>query len=390
MIEIGIGLVLLLCMLVQVAYYVKFFKKAGWKQSKMPGIATHSADLPPYPLHRASVIICARNEAQNLRDNLFRVLDQSYEGRDGQPWYEVIVVNDQSTDGTAEVLAEFAAQNAHLKIVTIPDTEPRILPGKKFALSKGLEAAQHDHIVMTDADCSPADHTWIAWMMYPFDQGKEIVGGYGGFYAQKGLLNKFIRSETIHTYLQFLTYCLSGLPYMAVGRNLACKKELLLRAQQDPLWTETASGDDDLLIRLCATKDNMVVNTHHASFTWSLARQSWGDWKRQKQRHFSTGKLYRPEVQRLLGGYALTHALGWVSALAALPALYYYDSLFLSVLCTLFTVSRSLYWITWHRMAVRTRDHGLNGWWPLFDIGWLCYNLIFAPFIFWKNKQQWK
>jgi glycosyltransferase involved in cell wall biosynthesis len=341
-----------------------------------------------YPESGVSVIICARNEALNLMRTLPLVLAQNYYSKSGGRLFEVIVVDDQSVDNTASLLSKFAEKHQHLRIVTISDNEPRTLPGKKFALSKGVAEAAHDYIVMIDADCEPASRLWLFYMALPLDNGKDIVAGYGGLTAFPGLLNLFIRAETVHTFLQYYTYSLAGIPYMAVGRNLACKKYLIEYARAQPIWKTTPSGDDDLLIRLTATADNLVVNTAPMSFTYSAPKRTWKAWVHQKQRHFSTGKLYKKSVQILLAGYAFSHAGCWAGIILT-TTVWHGESL--QRCAVFFFAFRSIFlWMQLSAAAFTTRERRLGFFWPLFDIGWLIYNSIFAPFIFWKNKQQWK
>lgn len=393
MIATAIAVLILLSAFIQIGYCLFFFIRIHSSKALSRGTAAHRAQIDRYAQLPVSVIICAKNEAENLTENLPAVLKQRYHDEAGNPLFEVIVVNDQSVDGSQEILAGFLGEYSQLRVINIALDEPRQQPGKKFALGKGLEAASYDHILMTDADCKPGSKAWITWMADAFSQGGEIVGGYGGFYPAKGMLNRFIRCETVHTYLQYLTYNMAGIPYMAVGRNLACKKELLQKARQNPLWTRTASGDDDLLIRLCATPDNMVVPHHPASFTWSEARNDWKSWIRQKQRHFSTGKLYHRKVQLLLGGYALSHAGFWLGLLAwaftPLPASGTLPSVFPQLFATIIVLRIALMWSTWSELSDRVEQRGLKFFWPIFDFAWLPYNFIFAPYIFWKNKQQW-
>jgi glycosyltransferase involved in cell wall biosynthesis len=93
-----------------------------------------------------SVIISARNEAKNLTENLPAILEQDY------PQFEVVVVNDCSFDGSEEILKSFSQKYSRLKVVTVTE-HPRFKTGKKFALTMGIKAAAHEHLLFTDADC---------------------------------------------------------------------------------------------------------------------------------------------------------------------------------------------------------------------------------------------
>lgn len=354
--------------------------------------ANESSELPPIALEPVSVVICARNEANNLEAFLPAILQQNYIDAAGQRAFEVIVVNDASTDNSATVLQLFEQGYEHLTVVHIAEDTPRQFPGKKFALSRGVEAARHNIILMTDADCKPSSPDWIRWMAFPFSNGIEIVAGHGDFVAGHGFLNKFIRAETLHTYALYSRACQMGMPYMAVGRNLAVRKHLVLAAQQHLLWTKSASGDDDMLIRICATKDNMVVNAHPHSFTYSIPKATFREYLRQKQRHVSTGKLYSAKVKAWLGMHAFSHALFWTSFLVLLGYMLVADSNLVAVTVVLgLFLLRGLYFYSglqrWSRV---TGGQKLDAFWPLFDICWMLYNIILSPYILWKTKKAWK
>jgi glycosyltransferase involved in cell wall biosynthesis len=329
-----------------------------------------------------SVIICGKNEAANLRKYLPTILSQRY-GPDNRPSYEVIVVNDASTDDTARVLQELQQQYGHLKVVHIPLDATRDLKGKKYALSVGVAQAQHDRLVLTDADCAPASDRWLQHMAAPLNNGKHIVAGYGGYNERPGLLNAFIRWETMHTFLQYSTYTLAGMPYMAVGRNMACTKDILLKAQKNELWNLLPSGDDDLLVRLEGNSANTAIVSDAASFTYSDAKSTWTEWIRQKQRHLSTGKYYKTNIKMLLGGYGLSHAIMWLGFAVSLCCCPAAVLVLMGIRCILYRV---LWGVTAHKLG----EKKLALWFPLFDIGWMIYNFAFLPYITLKNKQEWK
>ena len=108
-----------------------------------------------------SIIICAKNEEENLKHFLPSVLEQDY------PEFEVVVVNDCSTDGTEELLSEFSVQYKHLRYTSIPANE-KFLHGKKLAVTIGLKSARYDHVLLTDADCYPVSNLWLQKMARRF------------------------------------------------------------------------------------------------------------------------------------------------------------------------------------------------------------------------------
>jgi len=364
-------------LIVQCGYAFYFF-------SRILFIPRQTAILPQNERKQVSIIICAKNEAHNLKKNLPAILSQRYMNDAGKPLYEVIVVNDGSTDDTMAVLQQLELQYDNLWDIVIPQGAARNMPGKKYALSKGLEYAGSEWLLLTDADCKPVSDNWLEKMMQPLASGNQIVAGYGGYNKTSGLLNSFIRWETVHTFLQYSTYAFAGKPYMAVGRNIACTKEAILKAQNAEVWKALPSGDDDLLVNIAGNADNVAVVSDRKAFTYSDAKGSVQEWVKQKQRHLSTGKYYNSVTQYLLGGYALSHAFMWLSFFVLLFNSHWQIAIFAMALRCV------LYWSLWAVAANRLNEIKLSILFPFFDIAWMIYNFAFSPYILWKNKQQWK
>ena len=232
-----------------------------------------------------SVVICARNEAKNLECFLPLILEQNY------PKFEVVVVNDCSTDHTEELLSELKVTYEKLRYTNIPLNE-KFAHGKKLALTIGLKSAQYDHVLLTDADCYPASKGWLQSMAGNLGGDKEIVLGYGSYEKQKGLLNIIIRYETVFTAIQYFSFAIKGRPYMGVGRNLGYRKDLFFKSKGFAGHYHIASGDDDLFVNQHATKENTSLEIDKESFTISLPKRKLGAWIRQKRRHLAAGNLY--------------------------------------------------------------------------------------------------
>lgn len=345
-------------------------------QSDVP--LPNTGDLPP-----VSVLICAHDEGYHLERNLPHVLAQRYHGADGAPAYEVVVIDDASTDRTAQVLKRLSAQYPQLRVHRIEPWQPRAVPGKKLALSKAVEEASHDLLLMMDGDCVPASYDWLRRMAAPLAAGKAVVAGYGQLYPVQGFVESFAQWETMHTFLQARAWASLGLPYLAVGRNMACTRAAYERAQRHPAWASLPSGDDDLLVMANATAKNYAVVLHPGAATYSLPKRSLRDYIRQKRRHVSTGKYYRPLVKMVLGGYALSHGVAWLSAILCLLFAHEYTGLWM------FLARCLLFWGLMFREGILRRERALVPGLSLKDFVWAMYNLFFAPYIFWKSKQEW-
>ena len=117
-----------------------------------------------------SVLIAARNEESYLSECLESVLNQSYDpGR-----FEVIVINDHSTDRTESICQEFARRFLNFSYANA--REYSALKGKTNALDQGIEKARGEIILITDADCT-VPRTWVEWTSKRYSHSVGIVGG---------------------------------------------------------------------------------------------------------------------------------------------------------------------------------------------------------------------
>jgi cellulose synthase/poly-beta-1,6-N-acetylglucosamine synthase-like glycosyltransferase len=259
--------------------------------------------VPPPTPPPCSVIICARNESANLKQHLPQILAQDYAGT-----WEVLVVDDASSDDTPDVLRSAADQYPRLRHIRLSE---KVLPGKKPALFAGIEVARYDHLVLTDADCSPAESAWLSKTMNCFASkpGIEIVLGYGPLTKQPGWLNAWSRFETAHTALLYSSLARAGQPYMGVGRNLAYTRAVFNRTNGFKKHMDLASGDDDLLVNEAANATNVALSLDSDAFMYSAAKATWKGWFQQKRRHLSAGTRYKIGHRLILGVLAGTHAL---------------------------------------------------------------------------------
>lgn len=264
------------CFVVQL--YFLFYYRKNFKFSDSVNYAVQK--LP------VSIIICARNEAQNLQKNLPLLLAQDY------PDFEVVVVNDCSVDDSPNILNQFKTTHPNLKIVTVTEHK-RFKTGKKFALTMGIKAAKNEHLLLTDADCRPSSPNWVQLMQEGFADQKEIVLGYSPYLKTGGFLNTFIRFETLKTAINYLSSALNNNPYMGVGRNLAYTKSLFFRSKGFASHLHLISGDDDLFINQNATAGNTTVQISPGAHTASETKADLSSYFRQKRRHMGVGKYYK-------------------------------------------------------------------------------------------------
>ena len=235
----------------------------------------------------------------HLEATLRALLSQDY------PAFEVLAVDDNSTDASAAIVRYLQRSHANLRLLQPGPTRP----GKRDALAAGIQAASHPLLLLTDADCTPASDRWLRLMTAPLTQGKELVLGCSPYRHAPGPLAGWQRFEATYTVLQYQGLARRGLPYMGVGRNLAYHRDFFTRSGGFSQPTDLAGGDDDLLVNRTARPESTARVTDPAAWTYSEPTPSLAAYLRQKWRHQSAGAHYRPLHRWLLAGLALTHGL---------------------------------------------------------------------------------
>ncbi len=252
-----------------------------------------------------SVIVCAHDEEENLRELVPLLLAQNY------PDFEVIVVEDRCNDGTFDYLWQATKDHARLKMVRVKD-KPEHINGKKFGLTLGIRAAKYDWLLFTDADCRPVSTQWISHMASQLaDPATQLVLGVSPYRKLPGLLNSFIRFESLLTAILYIGFTRLGKPYMGVGRNLLYAKSLFLRNKGFHTHQDITGGDDDLFVNMHATTRNTRVCVDAEAFMISQPKLTWSEFLKQKLRHLSVGKRYRFTDKLLLGIFTLTWVATW-------------------------------------------------------------------------------
>jgi glycosyltransferase involved in cell wall biosynthesis len=291
-----------------------------------------------------SIVICAKDEADNLESFLPEVLEQDY------PDFEVIVVNDGSIDETSDVLKRLDNRYENLYVTTIPENT-KLRQGKKLAITIGVKAAKNEWILFTDADCRPTSNKWISSMQSNFTEKNDLVLAYGGYMERKGVLNKLIRFDSLFIAMQYLSFALAGKPYMGVGRNLAYRKSVFFKSKGFASHLKIKSGDDDLFVNKIANKKNTGIEISPESFTQSVPEKKFSSWYYQKKRHLTTGKYYRTKHKVLLGAELLSRILFYILFAVGLN----YNSLIFFFL-TVFFVRLILQLVTYYYASVKFNE----------------------------------
>lgn len=367
--------------------YTLFFIRTAYK------LPTSKLKKAPTDWPSVSLIICAKNEAENLSGILPSIVSLDYPHH----LLEIILVNDQSSDATLSIMQEYAEVHNFIKVLTIDKNVIKDLPGKKQALLNGIQHAQNEWILLTDADCIPAHPSWINEMVSAaIQQQVPVVLGYGAYEINDGFLNDFIQFETLHTAMQYFSYSDHQNTYMGVGRNLLYNAAVLKDTFKDEMLLDimrkTVSGDDDLVISHLAQKYKIGISLSSNSFTISKTVKDWKSYFKQKSRHSSSSKYYPRTIQFLLGLYALTHLCFWLGSIIGVVVAIKTDfmrepkGLFLIITVLVLVIMKFWNYHKW-RKILKNQLSFINL--MFVDFFWCIYNVILSPYIFWKNKQKW-
>ena len=310
-----------------------------------------------------SIIICAKNEGKNINKRLKSILEQEY------PIFEVIVVNDQSTDNTKILLEDLARKYHNLVIVNIDDNVNH-KPGKKFALSLGIKSAKYEYLLLTDADCKSVSKDWVKIMSSNFNNS-DIILGYSPYEKRNGLLNKIIRYDTFNTAQQYLSYSLANKTYMGVGRNLAYRKSLFFENKGFANHIHLPSGDDDLFIQEVTTKDNTSIEIRKEAHITSEVIKSLRDWLYQRRRHITTSRLYKRKYKILLFLYPFSQFIFWLNSILLI-------NLNINTIITLVSVKLFTSYIINYKTMKKLEVNDLYLLHPLYEILLIMVQLFFV------------
>jgi glycosyltransferase involved in cell wall biosynthesis len=298
--------------------------------------------------------------------------------------FEVIIVEDRSNDGSYDYLLQATKDHERLKMVRVTQ-KPDHINGKKFALTLGIKAARFDWVLLTDADCNPNSNNWIASMSEKIQDETKIILGFSPYSKSPGVLNSFIRFESLLTGIQFIGFALLGKAYMGVGRNLMYRKELFLDNKGFNSHLGVTGGDDDLFVNHHTTSKNTVVSIGGDSVIFSKPKTTWKEFLHQKFRHLSVGKRYKFSDKIVLGLFSLSWMMSWFLVLPVI-LLSPWASVITGLLIVRFMLEIILFIVASEKLGA-----SVEGWKvPFLDFMYAFYYLVIGVKALFVKKVKWK
>ena len=290
---------MILCVLATVLFSVGWFYFFYYFN---PIKLTPSEPITAFP--PVSIIISARNSVLKLEDNIQHWLTQDY------PNFEVVIIDDRSSDETAYFLVKTAEKEPLLKYVLL---DPDVIKNgsKKLALTLGIKKAKNNYFLLTDADCIPNSDQWLKHMATGFTNKKDIVLGVSPVNTKKSFLGRLTQYENLLTAMQYLGMSIKGKPYMGVGRNLAYTRGIYDSVGGFSKHHHLPAGDDDLFVQEVSNANNTVVCIQPESYVNTEGPKNWKEYWKQKMRHLWIGKQYRSDVKTSLAWLPISQLLFW-------------------------------------------------------------------------------
>ncbi|WP_221394532.1 glycosyltransferase [Dyadobacter sp. NIV53] len=359
--------------LIQLFYYFFFFTRLAFYENN----TNYDCSTPG-----VTVLVCAWNERENLEELLPLLDAQEYNN------FEVILLDDRSDDGSEEFIRAHINDWKHIRYIRINDQFEHVTP-KKYALTVGMKQAKYPIALMTDADCRPFSNHWITAMTSRLSDERDIVLGFSPYLKQSGFLNWFIRCETFYTAVQYLSFTLAGMTYMGVGRNILYKRSVFFANKGFYTHRHVFGGDDDIFLNEVSTSSNTAISVESESFVYSTPKTTWKTWFKQKQRHLSVSKHYKPRNKVLLGLLSGAHVAVWTIGIFVLIfGIWQKDMPLLAVLGGTFTVRWLIQWFLLSRINNKL-DKTVEGFsFLLMDFALFMYYIIFGFLAMIKRKPR--
>jgi len=324
-----------------------------------------------------SVLIAARNEEKRLSHCLDSLLRSQYPAEK----FEILVIDDRSTDQTRNIAESFSRQHPQVRVIPI-NRRLENMSGKASALCQGIVHARGEIILMTDADCQTPP-SWIPQMISYFASNVGLVGGFTLLSSREKTNTIFAKIQTLDwMYLLTVGAGAAGLgkPVSIIGNNFAFRRATY----------EAVGGYEKLGFSII--EDFALMRAIHEQTHWQIifpldpqiaitteSATSWREFYEQRQRWAAGGK----EVGPLTKWFMVIAFLGHLICLTA-----FFISAKLAIIC--FAVLAGVDFLLIWQSARRLGRRDLLAIFPLFEIYYFLYSFFFAPTVLLPATVRWK
>lgn len=351
--------------LTQAIYYLGLYNKI-YTHIQKENNADVNLKHPPL-----SVIIVAKDAANELKENLPFILEQDY------PEFEVIVIYDSAADDCDDVLKLLEDKYPNLYHTFIPDSA-RYISHKKLGITMGIKASRHDWLVFTESNCRPQSKRWLRQMARNFTPSTEIVLGYSNYEKTSGWFNKKITFDTLLNSMRYLGMAISGHPYMGTGRNMAYRKSLYYKQKGFSSHLNLQRGEDDLFINETANEHNTRVETDPESLVRISLPKYKRIWREEKISYMATSRLFKGTARYLIGFETCSRLLFYITTIATIIiSTILHQWIIAGIALLLWTLRYVLQLVVFRKASTYLGERKFYALLPVFDILQPIWNLGF-------------
>lgn len=258
-----------------IAFFVGFFVQFLYQLLMATFSLSGKRNGKQIALPSVSVIITSRNYEENLRILIPSLLEQDY------PDFEVVVVDDCSSDGTEWFLSELKLQSCRLKT-------SRILQETDFpnalALTIGIRAATKEWVVFLNPLCTVTGKEWLKSYFQVIQPETEAVFGFVKYADKMGPMRKFFRYENFDSFLQSGAACYLGIPMPVTDMNIAYKRGQFLKRRGFAAVLDTPFSENEMYINKIANRKNTVFPLGPLSAVLFNGETNWYDGMNYKKK----------------------------------------------------------------------------------------------------------
>ncbi|WP_165044520.1 glycosyltransferase [Dysgonomonas sp. ZJ709] len=300
--------------LLQIFYYVIYYRKPLIYARKQEEANREGRFLENKP--KVSVIIESENEAYRLEKSLPLILEQDY------PDFEVIVVNNGSTDESYDLLQSLRLKYPNLYHTYVPNSSDRSFGRRKLALTLGIKAAKGDVLLFTEPYSQPVSDQWISLMVKNLKDDKEVALGYSYYRKSKSFFNRIARFDNHLFSMQYLSMAIRNKPFIGVYRNVAFRKSLFFDNKGFASFLGLESGEVVFLNQILTRENTVVVASQDSFIETNMDNSSL--WKQIKKSYSSAKPHFKGKAVKI---FALEYFSRYVFYLA-LVGLVAYSAVF--------------------------------------------------------------
>ena len=263
--------------LLVVAYLIK-----GWAALKRPGVAGAPLQTP------VTVLIAARNEAERIHLTIEDIIAQDY----SKHLTEVIIVDDHSTDGTADIIRSYASRG--IKLLQLQEDKP-LNSYKKKAIAEAIGVSNGELMVATDADCRMG-HQWLSSIVAYYEtQHPIMISSPVTYFEERSLFERLQTLEFSYLIGIGAAFIGNGRASTCNGANFAYRKDIFYEVGGFKGIDDLASGDDELLLQKVAEKYPHKIGffKDRRAIVYTHAKHTLAEFLQQRRRWASKSTRYK-------------------------------------------------------------------------------------------------